>query len=246
MKTIIFSDVHLHVISDGKARMDTFLKFLRQIDGSDVEQIIVLGDLFDFWFEYREVIFSEYFDVLRAFADLRDQGVELHLACGNHDFWAGRFLEDHLGFEVHRDPVIIPLNGFRVLLAHGDGLNSGDYGYRIYKRFARAKPIIWLFSLLHPDFAMRIARIVSRGSRHFSSPDTDGEGGESKAIRSYAMKQLMAGDVDVVMCGHSHYPVIEEHDTPNGAGLYINSGDWIRNRSYVVWDGEEFSMEYFE
>ena len=100
MKTLFLSDAHLSVAPGGKPAMDVFVAFLRQIDPNGVSRIIVLGDLFDFWFEYKHVIFSGYFDVLRAFADLRDAGVELHFVCGNHDFWAGRFLESQLGFTV--------------------------------------------------------------------------------------------------------------------------------------------------
>lgn len=246
MKTIIFSDVHLHVVKDGKSRMDIFLRFLKQLNSSEIKRIIVLGDLFDFWFEYKEVIFSEYFDILRAFADLREQGVELILICGNHDFWAGRFLQDHIGFIVHREPVILDLFSRKVLLTHGDGINPTDYGYRIYKLFARARIVVWFFSLIHPDLAMRIARFVSHGSRSLNKEESECGGAEAKALQTFAKGKLESGEVQIVMCGHCHYPVIEELSTGNGTGLYINSGDWVRHFSYVEWDGTKFSMKYFE
>jgi UDP-2,3-diacylglucosamine hydrolase len=236
MRTLIVSDVHLNVAQDGHDRMAHFAAFLRQIDPSHVERVILLGDLFDFWFEYRQVIFSGYFDVLRAFADLKDQGVEFHFVCGNHDFWAGRFLRESLGFIIHPEPTMLEFYGQRVLLAHGDGVNKKDYAYRIYKRFARWRPAVWAFGLLHPDWAMAIAQGVSRGSRHMQSTEDLSKGGEVHPVRIFAQETLAAGQADLVMCGHTHYPVIEEFPTPDGTGRYVNPGDWLWHESYVEWD----------
>lgn len=242
MKTLILSDVHLKVGETGRKQMDEFAAFLRQIDPSEVNRVIILGDLFDFWFEYKHVIFSGYFEVLRAFAELRERDVELHLVCGNHDFWAGRFLEERLGFTIHREPVTMDFGGKRVLLCHGDGLNPRDWGYRIYKRLARARPVIWLFGLLHPDLAMRIAQAVSGGSRTMTKAEEPAKGREAKALRAYAKEVLARGHADVVLCGHAHAPAREEFPTPTGAGLYINAGEWMHNRSHVEWDGDRFRL----
>ena len=102
MKTLIFADVHLEVGPSGEKTLREFTEFLRQIDPEEFECTVILGDLFDFWFEYKHVVFSAYFDVLRAFADLHERGMAFHLICGNHDFWAGKFLEQRLGFTIHR------------------------------------------------------------------------------------------------------------------------------------------------
>lgn len=246
MKTLIFSDVHLDVADDGREQMAGFVSFLRQIDPRDTERIIVLGDLFDFWFEYKHVIFSGYFDVLRAFADLADAGVEFHFVCGNHDFWAGRFLKRHLRFEIHPSTLRMEVGGRRVLFVHGDGINPKDVGYRIYKRIARARPIVWLFSLIHPDWAMAIAQAVARGSRHIKRVDDVSQGPEVKPLEEYAKQALAKGEADVIICGHSHYPVQMEFPSPSGTGLYINSGDWVFHRSYVVWNGNRFEHRLFE
>ena len=245
MKTLFFSDAHLDANAGMEGRTGRFIRFLRRIDPTQTERIVLLGDLFDFWFEYKHVIFSGYFDVLRAFADLRDAGVEMHFVCGNHDFWAGRFLSDNLDFIIHKDAAVLELAGKRVLMVHGDGVNKSDWGYRVYKRFARARPIVWLFSLLHPDWAMAIARAVSHGSRSLSQVDDIAAGSEARALREFAREQLASGGVDVVICGHSHHPVCEEHPTPDGAGLYLNTGDWLLHQSYVVWDGQSFRIELF-
>lgn len=244
-KTLVFSDVHLKASPEDLDRHREFISFLRGFGGGDFDRIICLGDLFDFWFEYRHVIFSEFFEVLRAFADLRDAGIELHLVCGNHDFWAGRFLRDTLGFQIHPAPVTLPFAEQCVHFAHGDGINPSDTGYRIYKRFARHPFVIGAFRLIHPDWAMAIAQAVSHGSRTYLGVENPHEGPEARALSAYAAGILAAGEADAVMCGHAHAPVREEHPTPTGTGtgLYFNTGDWLGHRSYVVWDGAEFRLE---
>ncbi len=247
MKDLVLSDVHLDAAEQGRERMEKFVDFLRQTDPSEVRRIIILGDLFDFWFEYKHVVFSGYFDVLRAFADLRDQGVAFDFVCGNHDLWAGRFLRDHLGFAVHPDRLETDVAGKRVLFVHGDGINEQDVSYRMYKRVVRARPVTWLFGLLHPDWAMAIARRVSNTNQRMLQPPQVANGPEVGPLREFAREILARGEADVVMSGHSHHPVREELPGPAGAtGLYINTGDWIWHRSYVVCDSEGFRLEKFE
>ncbi|MBI5093005.1 MAG: UDP-2,3-diacylglucosamine diphosphatase [Candidatus Hydrogenedentes bacterium] len=245
MKTMIFSDVHLNVAEDGRRKMAEFTTFLRQIDPTVYDRIVILGDLFDFWFEYRQVIFSGYFDVLRAFAALRDRGVEFHFVCGNHDFWAGRFLRDYLDFSIHEASLALDFGGRRALFVHGDGINPDDWSYRLYKKIARFRPVVGTFRLIHPDWAMGIAQCVSRSSRRMFSKHDYSEGSEVKPLQRYAQRVLAQGEADVVFCGHSHYPVIEEFPARTGMGLYINTGDWLFHQTYVVWDGAGFEMLRF-
>lgn len=242
MKTVLFSDVHLDAAPCGAQRRTEFSAFLRHLGEDHVERIVILGDLFDFWFEYRHVVFSGFFEVLRAFADLRDAGIALHLVCGNHDFWGGRFLSDELGFQIHRDTVEMTFGNQRALLCHGDGLNPADRGYLAYKRIARSHWAISLFGLLHPDWAMGIARKVSHGSRALSSVDDPTKGAEAEALRAFAKTTLAKGTADVVLCGHAHAPTYEEYPTPCGTGIYINTGDWMYHRSRVEWNGQQFQL----
>ena len=237
MKTILFSDVHLTAASEaGRKRMAVLVTFLRDIDPATCNRLVILGDLFDFWFEYKHVIFDMYFDVLRALADLRDAGVEIHFMCGNHDFWAGRFLRDQLSFQITSEPVTLPFGDKRVLCVHGDGINPKDVGYRIYKRIARFPLVVWAFRLIHPDWAMALGNAVSGGSRQFLQVKDTSIGPEAKALRAYGQERLARGDADVVICGHAHSPVMEEYPTPTGTGIYINSGDWLIHQSYLEWD----------
>lgn len=239
-KTLLFSDVHLKVTDAARAERAAFVAFLRGCAPDRFERLVCLGDLFDFWFEYRHAVFSDCFEVLRAFAELRDAGLELHLVCGNHDFWAGRFLRDELGFHIHREPVALPFGARCAHLAHGDGVNPRDYGYRIYKRFARNPLVIGAFRLLHPDWAMGIARLVSHSSRSMLEVEDTSAGPEAEAIREYARGVLARGEADMVLCGHAHARFLEEHPTPRGAGLYINPGAWLDRHEYMLWDGADF------
>jgi len=241
MKVLIFSDVHLQVGEAGQPGRERFIKFLHSFDPTEYDRIVILGDLFDFWFEYRHVIFSGYFDVLRAFAELRDAGVAIDFVCGNHDLWAGRFLESELGFSIHRDRLHMDIDGTRALFVHGDGINPSDVGYRIYKKIAQFPLVIWLFSLLHPDWAMRLAQGVSHGSRRMFQAEDLSQGSEVAPLRDHAERMLAAGEADVVFSGHCHYPQRVEFPTPDGTGLYINTGDWLYHCSYVVWDGTAFT-----
>ncbi|MFP4502869.1 MAG: UDP-2,3-diacylglucosamine diphosphatase [Candidatus Hydrogenedentota bacterium] len=238
-KTLIFADVHLR--AGEPARTREFADWLRAFNPAEYTRVVCLGDLFDFWFEYRHVVFSGYFEVLRALAELRDAGVEMHLICGNHDFWAGRFLRDTLGFEIHLE-ADLPFGGKTVRFIHGDGINPADWKYRIYKRIARNRFVVGCFRQLHPDWAMALAQRVSHGSRTLYKAPDPWAGPEAKALRAYAARVLAEGVVDGVCCGHSHAQTLESLPMPGGEGIFLNPGDWIENRAYATWDGASFQL----
>ena len=245
-QTLIFSDVHLRVTDDDRSRQNAFVQFLRNFDPASLDRIICLGDLFDFWFEYKHVIFSGYFQTLRALAEYQDAGVKVHLVCGNHDFWAGRFLHDELGIVIHTEGAAMTFGDKRAYFHHGDGINPKDRGYRIYKRFARNTWVIRGFRLLHPDWAMRLAQSVSHSSRAMLETKDPSVGPEAQALRKHAHDMLMAGDTDVVFFGHAHAPLHEVITTPFGQGHYFNTGDWLTNHTYVLWDGDYFKLNYYD
>ena len=242
-KTLIFSDVHLKVSLEDRPRHREFIAFLKDHAPPEFGRVICVGDLFDFWFEYKHAVFSGYFKVLRAFAELRDAGAELHLICGNHDFWAGRFLEDELGFHIHKNAVDLPFGGQTVHFVHGDGIDPNDRVYPFFKSIARNPLAVSLFRLIHPDWAMGIARAVSHSSRALKAPPDPATGPSALALRAYARRLLAEGKAETVICGHAHAPTHETHPTPGGEGTYINTGDWIGHRSCTVWDGEAFHLE---
>ena len=237
-QTLLFSDVHLKVTEAARERREAFVRFLRNIDPERFDRVICLGDLFDFWFEYRHVVFSGYFEVLRAFRDLHEAGVELHLVCGNHDFWGGRFLREDLGFHIHPDSVVLDFRGRRAHLVHGDGVCPDDHLYRVYKRIARNPLVVGAFRLIHPDWAMAIARAVSGGSRSLQKDYDPMTGPQAVALRAYGADLIARGSADIVICGHAHAPTVEALE----GGVYVNTGDWVGHRSHVVFDGEDFHL----
>ena len=245
MKTLFIADVHLKVNASGQETREAFVRFLRSINPAECERIILLGDLFDFWFEYKNVIFSGYFEVLAALHDLQRAGVQLHLICGNHDFWAGRFLHDHLKICIHDNDYHFTLGDQRILCVHGDGINPNDRSYRLYKKFARHPWIVGAFRLIHPDWAMKIAQGVSHSSRTMRAPDDPTESDEVRALRTYAEEELKKGTADAIICGHSHHPEEKHYPTPTGSGLYFNAGDWLEKRTYLIWENNTFTRAYY-
>ncbi len=161
---IILSDVHLKVGERYLSHRKEFETFLRSLAENPPRRIICLGDIFDFWFEYKHVVFSGYLEILNAFYELHRKGVKLVFIGGNHDFWAGKNLEK-IGFQIFQSGVILDFDGCNTLLIHGDGLNKRDWGYRLFKTLARNPFLIFVFRLIHPDWAMGLAQFLSKGSR---------------------------------------------------------------------------------
>jgi len=242
-KTLLFSDVHLKVTPEDKPRHREFIEFLHRFPPDEFERFICLGDLFDFWFEYKSVIFSDFFDVLRAFADIRDAGVKLDIICGNHDFWAGRFLRDDIGFTIYPNIMEHQFGELRGHLVHGDGINPDDWRYRAYKKFARNPMVVGVFRCIHPDWAMGIARGVSHSSRTLLGTRDPYNGPEATSLRRYATGVFERDEADVVLCGHAHAPTMEQIETvAGGSRTYVNTGDWLAHRSHTIWDGERFEQ----
>jgi UDP-2,3-diacylglucosamine hydrolase len=223
----ITSDVHLGAVPAETER--AFLRFLEHV-GAEGRRLILPGDLFDFWFEYGDVIPGEHFRVLAALADLVEAGVPVLVTGGNHDAWGGRFLEEHVGVEFHTGQVRTEIAGRPALLAHGDGLGKGDLKYRVLKRVLRSRPAIWGFRALHPELGMRLARRVSTTE---AKADTDpGKVGRAGFIADWARETLTAQpELGWVVCGHAHLPTITEVESGR---YYVNAGDWLTHWSYVT------------
>ena len=156
---LLASDVHLGVVSE--ATEAAFERWLSEASQT-ASEVILNGDIFDFWFEYRSVIPRGYTRVLALIGNLVKSGVPVTFMGGNHDWWGGSYLTDELGVTLHRDPVVLDLNGWRTFLAHGDGLGRGDLRYRIMRWVLRSRVTVWGFRWLHPDIGARIAKAVSQ------------------------------------------------------------------------------------
>ncbi len=207
--------------------------FLNALPGR-AAALYILGDLFDFWFEYRTAIPRRHFPTLAALERLREAGVRLAYLNGNHDFWLGRFLSEEIGAETHDGAVTLDLQGRRLWLHHGDGLTGGDLGYRVLKRVIRHPASIALYGLLHPDLGLPLARRVSGWSRH-SRPDRPPD--FERLWREVALPRFAEG-FDTVIIGHFH----EVHERRESGRTFLVLGDWIDRTTYAVLEGGEVAL----
>lgn len=235
--TLVASDAHLGNAPERSKR--SFHAFLEDV-ADRTDDLVLAGDLFDFWFEYRSVVLREHFPTLRRLADLIDAGVRIRLVAGNHDAWVGSFLEEEIGVEFIPGATVTDVGGRRTYLAHGDGLAGGDLGYRILKTVTRSGPARRLFSWLHPDIATALVDRISRTGREAE----EGPGSEKKA-RAEALSDHAAElirrreDLDLVIFGHSHRPELSE---PAEGRFYLNPGDWIHHFTYGLVQGSRVEL----
>ena len=188
--------------------------------------LYIVGDLFDFWFEYRTAIPRRHFGTLAVLQRLRAAGIAITYLNGNHDFWLGPFLRDELGMRTHDGPLALDLQGRRIWLHHGDGLGGGDLGYRLLKRVLRNPASIALYRLLHPDLGIPLAHQVSRWSRH-SRGDRPLDG--DRLWAKIAAPRFAEG-FDTVMIGHFHHAFERRED---GRAFFM-LGDWIEAFTYIA------------
>ncbi len=222
----IASDVHLGAVPAQTER--TFVDFLDHA-GRDAGSVLINGDLFDFWFEYGEVIPGKHFRTLAAMSRLVDAGVRVILMGGNHDAWGGRFLREEVGVEYHTGSLRTTLGGRNSLIAHGDGLGKGDFRYRALKTVVRSRAIIGLFRAIHPEVGLRIARAVSRTD---TRQDDSAMRGRARFLEEWGKARLAEDSaLSFVVCGHAHFPACVRVEPGR---YYLNAGDWIRHNSYIM------------
>jgi UDP-2,3-diacylglucosamine hydrolase len=243
MRTIFISDAHLGSGTNETEKERVLIEFLKGMSSETVSTIYILGDLFDFWFEYRSAVLSQYFRVLSELSRAIEQGIDIHLVVGNHDYWAGDFLENTVGMKVHKGPLEIELGGLQIYMCHGDGLNPQDRGYRILKAIVRNRFLIWALRLVHPDFILGIIRRFSRLSRE--SISVAGKLREDDGIRQFALKKMRDG-VDVVIAAHSHQPHDETHTIEGKTRHYYNVGDMYERFSYLEYSGGTFRLKHID
>jgi UDP-2,3-diacylglucosamine hydrolase len=235
----VVSDIHLGAVPDATER--AFVAFLDHV-GAEAASLLIAGDLFDFWFEYGEVVPGRHFRTLAALAGLVDAGIPVTMAGGNHDAWGGRFLTEHVGLSFHRDPFRMTLGGRHALVAHGDGLGRGDMKYRALKAVLRSRLAIGAFRALHPELGLRLARAVST-TENKADADVAAEG-RASFLQGWAAERLEAEPgLDMVVCGHAHLPILHEHAPGR---WYLNSGDWITHRTYIIVGAEAPLLMYWE
>lgn len=232
-----FSDAHLGSGNpDREQRKKEHIEQLCQMVERDGDRLIILGDLFDFWFEYKNAIPKDHHDVLFMLRRLVRKGIRIDYISGNHDFWMGDFFSRQLGMHVHRDYLDLEYDGRKLHCIHGDGLAPKDRGYRVLKKILRNRFNIWAYRKLPVDWAIPLAKWVSGGSREYTSRR---DHSFAKDYRKYAIDKLDAG-YDIVMIGHLHIPIELEHD----GGMYINTGDFIHHFSYARLENSSVKLHY--
>ena len=244
-RVVFFSDAHLKIEDSARARFDSkrVAAFLDYLHGK-VDVLVILGDLFDFYFEYKSVFPARYLKVLAGIERLSSSGVSCYYVAGNHDFWLGELFSSTLGVKLVADSLILNRDSEtkeRILAAHGDGLGQGDTGYKVLKKILRNRLLIRLFRLLHPDWGYALGRVTSRMSRKYTINQ------QSARVEGCAevARSLLAAyqNLDAVILAHTHIPDQRQFEQ----GAYLNTGDWLTHCSYIVWDSPgKYELKSFD
>ena len=229
------SDIHLGLQDKGEEnekekKLINFLKFAE----TNCDELFIVGDLFDYWFEYKRVYQKGFYRTLSALKDLSERDIKFHYFIGNHDFLHRNFFEKEFSAIMHHDSVSAELNGKKFFIAHGDGLVSNDTGYNILKWILRNKFFQWLYSLLHPDLAIAIASRTSKSSRVYTDKK---DYGEVDGLFEAAKKKIDEG-FDYVIFGHLHKRLSLYYKQ----GTYINLGSWLTKPCYGVFKDQKFEI----
>jgi UDP-2,3-diacylglucosamine hydrolase len=246
MKTYFASDFHLGVDArlTSVEREKQICRWLDSIS-HDAEAIYFVGDIFDYWFEYKTVIPKGFTRLMGKIAELRDKGIELHFFTGNHDMWMFEYFTEEFGIPIYRKPIVKEIYGKTFFIGHGDGLGPGDYGYKFIKSVF-AHPINqWLFARLHPNLALGLMQYFSKKSRGMQDPlEENFLGVDREWLILYANKKLDAIYADYFIFGHRHLPL--DWLLKNNKSRYLNLGEWLTQTTYAVFDGKEISVQVFD
>ena len=245
-KKIYFaSDFHLGVPSfeESLVREKKIVRWLEEAR-KDAEEIFLVGDIFDFWFEYKRTVPRGFTRLLGKISEITDSGIPVHVFTGNHDMWIFDYLPQECGVILHREPTERTFGGKKFLIGHGDGLGPGDYGYKFLKKVFASKACQWLFARLHPNFGIWLANRSSGYSRS-ATGETDRIylGDDKEWLIIYCKEYLeKVKHQDYFIFGHRHLPI--DHTLPGSR--YINLGEWMHHQTYAVFDGKELFLKKFE
>ncbi|HNP95165.1 MAG TPA: UDP-2,3-diacylglucosamine diphosphatase [Cyclobacteriaceae bacterium] len=244
-KKIYFaSDFHLGVpdLETSLAREKKIVRWLDQVK-SDAQAIYLLGDIFDFWFEYRHAIPRGFIRLQGKLAELRDSGMPIYFFTGNHDMWMFDYFPTELGIPIYRKPIQLEIGAHRFMVGHGDGLGPGDTSYKILKKFFDSAVCQWLFARIHPNLGISIAKYWSRNSRISNmKKEEQFKGEENEFLLSYCRETEKKNHHDFYVFGHRHLPL----DLKVGEqSRYINLGEWVHFSTYGVYDGSTIELKTF-
>jgi UDP-2,3-diacylglucosamine hydrolase len=243
-KIYFLSDFHLGAPDHASSleREKIIVRFLDEIK-NDAGEIFLVGDMFDFWYEYRKVVPKGYVRLLGKLAELSDAGIPMHFFVGNHDMWMRDYLQSELNIPVYFEPREFVRSGKKFLIGHGDGLGPGDHGYKRLKKIFRNPACKWLFGILPPMFGMGIANYLSRRSRAQTGASEETFLGEDKEwLISYCKTTLKQNKIDFFVFGHRHLPIDFRLSIDS---RYINLGDWITYFTYAVFSGQKMELKSY-
>ncbi len=235
------SDFHLGAPTPEKSleREKLIVKWLTEIQ-NDASEIFLVGDIFDFWFEYKRAIPKGFTRLLGKLAELSDSGIKLHIFTGNHDMWIFDYVPSELGAELYRNPIQIERQGKKLFIGHGDGLGPGDQGYKFLKKVFSNKLCQWAFARLHPNFGIWLADYFSKSSRaKTGNSDAVFLGEENEWLSIYSKEILQSKHYDYFIFGHRHLPLRIEL---NNNSIYFNLGDWITHFTYGKLNDGNFEL----
>jgi len=244
-KVYFASDQHLGAPT-AEASFPREIRFVAWLDKvkTDAEAIFLLGDLFDFWFEYKTVVPKGFVRVLGKLAEIRDSGIPVYFFVGNHDLWMSDYFEKELGIPVYHDNQEYTFGGKTFLIGHGDGKGPGDKGYKRMKKVFVHPFSKWLYRWLHPDIGVRLAQHLSVKNKLISGEaDVKFLGEDKEWLVQYAKRKLQTKHYNYFIFGHRHLPM---KITVGESSEYINLGDWIGYFTYGVFDGQTFELLTFE
>jgi len=243
-KIYFLSDFHLGApdYTTSLEREKKIVQFL-DIASRDAAVIFMVGDLFDFWYEYRTVVPKGYVRILGKMASITDSGIPIYFFVGNHDMWMKGYFEKELNIPVYFEPQTFEFNHKKFYIGHGDGLGPGDHGYKFLKKIFRNPVCQWLFGVLPPAVGVGLANYFSRSSRA-ATRQTEATflGEENEWLISYCKEVLQHRQFDYFIFGHRHLPI---DFTLPGNSRYINLGDWINFNSYAVFDENGLELKYY-
>ena len=243
-KIYFLSDFHLGA-PDAKTSLEREKRICRFLDiaKKDAAVIFIVGDLFDFWFEYSTVVPKGYVRILGKLAELTDSGITIHFFVGNHDMWMKNYFQTELNIPVYFEPTEFVFNNKKFLVGHGDGLGPGDKGYKMMKKVFRNPVCQWMFGVLPPHMGIGLANYFSRKSRAKTGQvDEVFLGEDNEWLIIYCKDVLKQKQYDYFIFGHRHLPI--DFKIQEGS-RYINLGEWIKYDSYAVFDGDNLELRYY-
>lgn len=247
-KIYFASDLHLGTPDEksSREREKLFVEWLDEVK-TDALEVFIIGDIFDFWHEYKTVVPKGFVRVQAKIAALCDAGIPVHIFTGNHDLWMFGYFEKELGAKVYTQPIQRELQGKKFFIGHGDGLGPGDHGYKFIKAVFSNKVCQFLFRWLHPDIGARIAKYFSYESRFGNQGGRSTAEGfkneEKEWLVQFCRETLKAQHYDFFVFGHRHLPLDIKL---NDKSRYINTGDWLDYFTYAVFDGNDVKLKYYK